>query len=270
MRYLVFVALLLLLIPSVVFAGNDGCGCKKASCSSCSSGSHDKCDSGCKSGGCNDNKCGSCKEKCHSGCKQKCDGGCKSGCDKPKCNSCEKPKCNSCEKPKCNSGCKSGCKDKCHGGCQQSKCNSCGQSSCSGGSSCGAASSCAKPCACQAWQDYCGCGTVSSLCISITACEGTAGPLKLQLRNPANETVVVVELPGPIEGYYNYTYTFETPVDAALLAEATLINDTEDPATLTSLRVVGMDGYCFNWVYVDHTCPGVLVGPGGCKRMVIY
>lgn len=117
---------------------------------------------------------------------------------------------------------------------------------------------------------YCGCGMVNSLCITITACEGTAGPMKLQLRDTNNATVAIIELAGPIDNYYNYNYTFDKPVDATSLKEAVLINDTEDPATITSLRVVGMDGACFNWVYVDHTCPGAVIGPGGCKRMVVY
>lgn len=205
-------------------------------------------------GSCHKATCGDCKAKCDTGCKAKCETGCK---------------------PKCDTGCKSkcdtGCKDKCHSGCKdkcKSACNSCGKSDCGGG--CQAAAGCPQPCACAAWHDFCGCGQVSSLCISITACEGTAGPLKLQLRDPQFKTVTIIELPGPIEGYYNYTYTFEKPVDATMLGEAVLINDTEDAATLTSLRVVGMDGNCFNWVYVDHTCPGAIVGPGGCKRMVIY
>ena len=118
-------------------------------------------------------------------------------------------------------------------------------------------------------MDYCGCGEVNSLCITIDACEGTAGPLKLQLRDQNNKTVTIIELPGPVDCFYSYTYTFDKPIDAAQLDEAVLINDTDDPATLTSLRVAGL-GDCFCWTYVDHSCPGTVIGPGGCKRMVIY
>jgi hypothetical protein len=253
MRYFVLFAVLMLLIPCAAYAGNHSCGCSKHTCgdtckSGCGGGCHDKCQSGCTDtckGGCQE-KCHSCKPKCETGCKSKCDTGCKS-----------KSSCNSCGKVGCNGGCKSACgscgKVGCNGGCQQA---------CGGG--------CAKPCACDAWDQFCGCGTVSSLCITITACEGTAGPMKLQLRDTNYKTVAVIELPGPIDCYYNFTYTFDKPVDAASLQEAVLINDTEDPATITSLRVVGMDGACFSWVYVDHTCPGALLGPGGCKRMVVY
>ncbi len=261
MRLLVLFALVLLLIPCVAYAGHSSCGCQKASCSdgckgSCGDGCATKIESGCG------NKCDSCKSKCDTGCKPKCKSGCKSKCDtgcKSKCDTGCKPKCDTGCKPKCDSGCKPKCK---------SACGSCGKSDCGGG--CKSAGGCAQPCACAAWHDYCGCEMVSSLCITITACEGTAGPLKLQLRDPYFKTLAMVELPGPIEGYYNYTYTFDTPVQASMLGEAVLINDTEDPTTLTSMQVVGMDGYCFNWTFVDHTCPGAIVGPGGCKRMVIY
>jgi hypothetical protein len=256
MRLLVVFALVLLLIPAVAYAGHSSCGCHKASCGDSCKGA---CGDGCGAKVVSDcgNKCGSCKDKCHSGCKSKCDGGCKDKCQSG-CNKCAKPACGSCGKPSCDGGCKS-----------KSACGSCGKSSCGGG--CQSGGGCAQPCACEAWHDFCGCGTVSSLCITITtACDGTAGPLKLQLRDPYFKTLALIEIPGPIEGYYNFTYTFDTPVEASMLGEAVLINDTEDPATLTSLRVVGMDGYCFNWVYVDHTCPGAIVGPGGCKRMVIY
>jgi len=110
---------------------------------------------------------------------------------------------------------------------------------------------------------------VSSLCITLTACEGTAGPLKLLLRDRSLHKVVEIELAGPVDCYYNMTYTFDKPVPASSLGEAVLINATDDPATITSLRIVGMDS-CFSWTFVDHTCPGVLLGTGGCTRMVIY
>ena len=110
---------------------------------------------------------------------------------------------------------------------------------------------------------------VSSLCITITACEGTAGPMKLLLRDQSLHKLVEIELAGPIDCYYNMTYTFDTPVAASSLGEAVLINETDDPTTVTSLRLVGMDA-CFSWTYIDHTCPGVVVGPGGCKRVVVY
>ena len=99
--------------------------------------------------------------------------------------------------------------------------------------------------------------------------DGTAGPIKLQLRDGGYKTVAVVELAGPIEGYYTMTYTFDEPVRADSLVEAVIINDTEDPVTLTWFGVVG-NFECGSYTYFDKSCPGIVVGPGGCPRMVLF
>jgi hypothetical protein len=202
-------------------------------------------------GGCKA-KCGSCKPACAAPANtcQKCASPCASKCSpcKPKCES----KCSPC-KPKCESKC-SPCKPKC-----ESKCSE----PCDKG--------CPKPCACFDWVPYCGCEMVNSLCISLeAACEaGTAGPIKLQLRDRDFKTVAVVELAGPIEGYYTMTYTFAEPVRADSLVEAVIINETEDPVTLTWFNVVG-NFECGSYTYFDKSCPGILIGPGGCPRMVLF
>jgi hypothetical protein len=111
---------------------------------------------------------------------------------------------------------------------------------------------------------------ISSLSISITASEGTTGGMKLLLRNGLLQQVVLIDLPGPITNDYTYTYTFAAPVMASVLFEAVLINDGDDPATLTSLRVVGLGEAGFSYMFVEHTCPGAIVGIGGCQQMEIY
>jgi hypothetical protein len=264
MRSLIVIAVLLAFIPAAVYAGDCGCSkCKQQTCSSCDT-CKSKCDSGCKS------KCDSCKPKCDSGCKSKCNSckpKCETGC-KSKCG-----KCNEC-KPKCESGCKSkcdgGCKSKCNSCEAKPACSKCGQKSCSGGcgqSSC--SSGCAKPCACTEWNQYCGCEMLSSLCISLQACDGTAGPLMLKLRDTSFKTIADIELAGPIDGYYNYTYTFAEPIPASSLQEAVIINSTDDAATLTWFSVFG-NFDCGGFSYFDYSCPGVVVGPGGCPRMVLF
>ena len=240
MRAIIVLVMLLAFIPAAVYAGDCG-GC-------------DKCKTKCSS-------CDTCKPKCDTGCKSKCDTGCKPKCES-KCNTC-KPKCkqetcSSC-KPKCDTGCKSkcdtGCKPKC-----ESKCNTC-EPKCDTG--------CPKPCACMDWEQYCGCEMLTGLCITITACEGTAGPLLLKLRDINMKTIADVELAGPIDGYYNYNYTFAEPMRADMVHEAVLINGTDDAATLTSLQVIGLFD-CGSFTFIDHTCPGAVIGPGGCPRMVLF
>jgi len=124
-------------------------------------------------------------------------------------------------------------------------------------------------CACDAWVPYSGDEMVRSLSISITASESTTDPMQLRLRNPAHQQLALIELPRLVKGDYSYIYTFETPVKASTLMEAELINDGDDPATLTSIRVVGMDGAYFSYVFIEHTCSGAVIGPGGCPQMTM-
>jgi hypothetical protein len=195
---------------------------------------------------------GKCKSKCNA-CKPAC--ACKSECA-PKCDAC-KPKCELCA-PKCSS-------------CEQSSCtkpcSSCGK--CGGTPSCG--ESCAKPCACSEWNTYCGCGMLTSVCINLEAscCDGAAGPVYLVLRDKRMNTLASIELAGPLEGYYQISYDFETPLDATAPVEALLLNDSEDTLTLQWLKVTGLLE-CGSFTYFDHACPGVVIGQGGCPRMVLY
>lgn len=262
-----------------------------------------KCDTGCKPK-C-ESKCNTCAVvpvarpacgKCQA--KSKCNTCAKAPAVKPACDSCNKckpkceNKCNSCAKapvikPACDScnKCKPKCENKC-GQCQSKTYTGCGtcaatslydigytSSSVQSGSRYNpAAGTSASPnqCGCDAWVPYSGSELVESLRISITATEGTTGGMKLLLRNPLLQQVVLIDLPGPITNDYTYTYSFGTPVKASDLFEAVLINEGDDPATLTSLRVVGVGEGSFNYMFVEHTCPGALVGIGGCPRMEIY
>lgn len=130
---------------------------------------------------------------------------------------------------------------------------------------------CEPPCACTDWMQYCGCEMLTSLCISLATdpCDGTAGPLMLLLRDTDYDEIVTIELAGPIEGYYTMQYEFAEPIRADSLQEAVLINETEDAVTLTWLQVYGIFD-CGGWTYIDHTCPGAVIGPGGCVRMVLF
>lgn len=165
-------------------------------------------------------------------------------CGQAKCGTC-------CKQHTCTPACDTGCKPACDMGCAQP---------------------CAAPCACMEWEQYCGCEMLTDLCISLQTdwCDNTAGPLKLLLRDNAYDDIVTIELAGPIEGYYTMNYTFEEPIRADSVREAVLINDTDDPVTLTWLMVWGNFGNCGGWTYIDHTCPGVVIGPGGCPRMVLF
>jgi len=164
------------------------------------------------------------------------------------------------------------CQPKCQPCCKQDICTRPACTDPCGVCDTGCDSGCGMPCACMEWYPYCGCGNVTGLCISLTAdcCDGTAGPLKLLLRDGSYDEIVTIELAGPVEGYYSMEYTFETPVSADSLVEAVLINDTDDPVTLTWMRVYGMLDYCCGWTYMDHVCPGAVIGPGGCPRMVLF
>lgn len=170
-----------------------------------------------------------------------------------KCGTCCKQ--HTCTKA-CDTGCKSGCGSSCAPACNT-----------------GCAPACPMPCACMAWETYCGCAMLNSLCISLEAAcnDGTAGPLKLVLHDNNYDDIATIELAGPIDGYYTTNYTFDTPIRADSVREAVLINDTDDPVTLTWLQVWGSFGDCCGgWTYIDHTCPGVVIGPGGCPRMVLF
>jgi hypothetical protein len=122
------------------------------------------------------------------------------------------------------------------------------------------------------WETYCGCEMLTGLCISLQTdwCDNTAGPLKLLLRDNNFDDIVTIEMAGPIEGYYTMQYTFETPIRADNLKEAVLINDTDDPVTLSWMQVYGMFECWGGWTYFDYACPGAVIGPGGCPRMVLF
>jgi len=148
----------------------------------------------------------------------------------------------------------------------------CKQHTCTSACNTGCAPACPAPCACMDWEQYCGCEMLTGLCISMEAAcnDGTAGPLKLLLRDNNYDDIVTIELAGPIDGYYTTNYTFDTPIRADSVREAVLMNDTDDPVTLTWLMVWGNFGNCGGWTFIDHTCPGVVIGPGGCPRMVLF
>ena len=244
MRYLVIVAALLLLLPFAAYAGDCGkCSPCKTSCSPCKTSCAPKC-SPCKN---------ECKPKCEP-CKPVCSP-CKTEC-KPKCSPCA-PKCNPCE-PKCGKCKQNSCTKPC------GTCGKCGEvSSCNTG--------CAAPCACTEWNEYCGCGTLTGLCISLRAAchDGTAVPIYLVLRDRQMNELATVELGAPINGYYNMTYTFDEPLDATAPVEALLLNDNEDTVTLEWLQVIGLM-QCNSFTYFDYSCPGVVIGKGGCPRMVLF
>lgn len=113
---------------------------------------------------------------------------------------------------------------------------------------------------------------LTGLCISLeAACNaGTEGPIKLLLRDTDFNDIVTIELAGPIDGYYTAQYEFETPIRADNVQEAVIINDTEDSVTLTWFSVYGMFGDCGGWSYFDFSCPGIVIGPDGCPRMVLF
>ena len=157
-----------------------------------------------------------------------------------------------------------GCDPCCEPCCKQDTCTRPACNTCDEG--------CAKPCACMEWHDYCGCEMVTGLCISLEAdcCDGTEGPLWLLIRDGDFKDVVMIELAGPIEGYYTMMYEFDEPVRADTLVEAVIINKTDDPVTMMWFNVYGMFGCCGGWDYFDFSCPGVVIGPGGCPRMVLF
>jgi hypothetical protein len=244
MRYLVVIIALLLLLPFAANAGDCGkcgkCGPCKTSCGSCKSDCAPKCSpskSECKP------KCDSCAPKCNS---------CKPACAPQtctKCNTCA-PKCSPCKQNSCSK-----------------PCGSCGK--CNAAPSCN--TGCAAPCACDEWNTYCGCGSLTGLCISLRAAcnDGTAAPVFLVLRDSRMNELATIELSAPIEGYYQTTYTFEEPLDATAPVEALLLNDNEDTVTLEWLSVTGLL-QCGSFTYFDHACPGVVIGQGGCPRMVLF
>jgi hypothetical protein len=122
------------------------------------------------------------------------------------------------------------------------------------------------------WHAYCGCDMLTGLCISLEAdwCDGTAGPLLLVLRDGNYDAIAAIELAGPIEGYYAMEYTFAEPIKADSVVEAVLINETDDPVTLNWMMVYGYFECWGGWTYFDHACPGAVIGPGGCPRMVLF
>lgn len=126
-----------------------------------------------------------------------------------------------------------------------------------------------QSCTCDAWVPAYGSQLISSLNIEILASEGTQGSMKLLLLDPQHRQMALINLPGPIEGDYTYTHYFDNPVTAKELFSAALINDGSDPATLTEFRATGLGDAGYSYVYVDHTCTGAVVGPGGCATMTI-
>jgi len=113
---------------------------------------------------------------------------------------------------------------------------------------------------------------LTDLCITMeTACnEGTAGPLQLKLYDTSYKLIATIDLAGPIDGLYSTGYTFATPIRADSLQEAVLINTTNDPVTLTRLLIHGVFSPCDGCTYINHYCPGAVIGPGGCTRMVLF
>jgi hypothetical protein len=108
---------------------------------------------------------------------------------------------------------------------------------------------------------------IDSLCISGTACEGSAGSLWLAIRDAKGATVARVELTG-VDGSFNTEFKFDAPVDASTLREATIIGN-DDSATITWFSVTG-NSDCFSYTYYDHGSDGAVIGKDGCPRFVLF
>jgi hypothetical protein len=107
------------------------------------------------------------------------------------------------------------------------------------------------PCAPPAWKDYCGCETISCLTVDMNVCEGTEGMLTLVLRDTAGNETHRFSLDGPIYGNYSETFDLGEAVPAESIADAVLVNESDDSVTLTFLSVIG-SGPGFGHKYIKH------------------
>jgi len=126
-----------------------------------------------------------------------------------------------------------------------------------------------KPCTAPFWEPYNGDALVSELTVQLTAKTVVTEDDKffLKLLGAKDKALGYIKLTIPEDETGVVIYEFAEPIPAKAIREIELFS-TELSVNMTWMQVTGeLDGE--EYVFFDHECPGVVIGPGGCKRMRI-
>ena len=140
----------------------------------------------------------------------------------------------------------------------QAECTSCGGDSSEG----------KMGCKCPSFTHYDGGANLVGVRVEATGESRAVDELHLLLRDMRMRVVADIELTGPHSGDQEWDYVLEVPEGA--LKMAVLVNNSNSNVAMTFLRITGImdDGSAF--MYFEQECPGVVIGQGGCPRMVLF
>jgi hypothetical protein len=124
-----------------------------------------------------------------------------------------------------------------------------------------------NPCSAPFWEPYDGDALVAGLTVSLRANTVVTedDTFFLKLLGAKDKTLGYIKLTIPEDETGVVVYEFAEPIAAKAIREIELFSP-ELSVNMTWMRVTGeLDGE--EYVFFDHECPGVVIGPGGCKRM---
>jgi hypothetical protein len=124
-------------------------------------------------------------------------------------------------------------------------------------------------CSCSEFHRYRGNAELNSFHVVIKAESSCATGFTLLFRDERGRRAREIALNGPHAGEQSYDVLIENPIPAMAIRQAVLINNTSNDVKITYMKITGglSDG---DFVFFEKECPGVVIGPKGCPRMVLY
>ncbi len=126
------------------------------------------------------------------------------------------------------------------------------------------------PCSAPFWFEYTGDGLVGELTVELRAATDVVHKDNyfLKLLDKDGKAIGYIKLLAKSGEEFTTVYDFEEPISAASIRKVELFSLQKD-VDMQWMRVSGKVGD-ETYVFFDHECPGMVIGPGGCKRMRIH
>lgn len=140
----------------------------------------------------------------------------------------------------------------------QAECTSCG----------GNRSESSMGCKCPSFTHYTGTAELTGLRIEAEGVSTASDEMHLLLRDVKMRKVADITLDGPHNGKQEYDYEITMP--GTDFEMAVLVNNTNKDVKMTFLRITGVMSDGSEFVYFEQECPGVVIGQGGCPRMILF
>lgn len=127
-----------------------------------------------------------------------------------------------------------------------------------------------NPCSCTFWNPTSSTGELHAMQVLLEADTTVTSEDNyfLKLVDRQGHPVYYIKLTIPEEGKNDIRIRFEPPLKANQPYMAVLFSPTKN-VKMTSLKVTGkVDDQ--EYVYFDHGCTGITIGPAGCKYMELH